>query len=661
MKKSKEKRELSTIMTRRMLMLGGGQVLLGSLLVGRLYQLQIAQSDDYRRLSDSNQFNKRLVQAPRGRIFDHQGRLVAGNSELFELKMLPSSVADPLAWMQKVSNIIRLTPDEIEKILEKINSQPYFLEVTVKSGLSQRELSRLAVLSPVLEGASFQKSFKRIYPHGWLTAHITGYVSPANKQDLEANSELKFLPASRIGRTGIEQMLEIPLRGLSGIERVEMNAKGMPVRVLHDQLAKSGEDILLSVDVGAQSFATHRLRRGKSETVLVETPEVQVAFSQNAELRAHISLGDDLVLKDEKGRLGPPESGSVIVMDIHSGEVKVLVSTPSFDPNLFSNRLSNRDWNRLNQHPRTPLLNRATSGLYSPGSTFKMVVLAAALEAGVVSANTRFFCNGKFKFGNRTFHCWNRNGHGSVNALESLERSCDIFYYQVALKTGINKIHDMAYRLGLGAITNLGLSNEKKGIIPNRDWKMVNRGVPWTPGETIVAGIGQGFVLTTPIQLAVMTARIANGVDAVIPHLFSESQTPEQIQGQTHKNSKTAFAPLNISPDVIAFLQKGMRLVTAGSKGTARRYDLQQGMAGKTGTVQVRRITKEQREKGIVDNIDRPWKERDHALFVAYAPYNKPRYAISVIVEHGGSGSSMAAPIARDVLAHILDKQEGGG
>ena len=651
MKKRKEQKELSTIMTRRMLMVGGGQILLGAMLVGRLYQLQISQTDNYRQLSERNQFDKRLVQAPRGRLLDVRDRLLAGNSEVFELRMLPSRISDMSQWLNRVSKIVRLRPAEINGILQTIGDQPDFLEVTVRSNLTQRELSKLAVLSPVLEGASFRKGFRRIYPQGWMTSHITGYVSPANKKDVKANPELRYLPASRIGRSGLERAFEFNLRGAAGVERIEVNAKGKPVRVLRDQQASPGKDIKLSIDVSAQSFAAERLRRGKSETVPLQSPDVQQALLDNAELRAHVTTGDSLVLRDEKGRLVPPESGAATVMDIHTGEVKLMVSVPGYDPNLFSNRLSVQDWRRLNEHPRTPLLNRVTSGLYAPGSTFKMVVLAAALEAGVVSQRTKYDCKGGFEFGNSTFHCWNEKGHGYVDAVAALEQSCDVYFYQIALKTGINRIHNMAQRLGLGSPTGIGISDEKPGIMPDRDWKMESRGSAWTPGETVVAGIGQGFVLTTPLQLAVMTARIANRKYAITPRLQAVAAGQDSM----------SFPPLDIAPDIMDVLHRGMRAVTVGARGTARKYDLvQHGMAGKTGTVQVKRITKEQREKGITENIDRPWKERDHAMFVAFAPYKRPKYAISLVVEHGGSGSSMAAPIARDILKHVLELDKQG-
>ena len=284
-----------------------------------------------------------------------------------------------------------------------------------------------------------------------------------------------------------------------------------------------------------------------------------------------------------------------------------------------------------------------TAGAYAPGSTFKMVVALAALEAGIISEKTRHFCNGSMDLGNRTFHCWFEDGHGSMNVIKALERSCDVFFYEVALKTGIQRIKNMALRLGLGFPTGIDIPGEKPGIIPSHDWKLATHGVVWTPGETVNAGIGQGYVLTTPLQLAVMIARLANAELAVTPSLQVLDSPP-------------AFEPLDISPAALRTIRKGMFQVTHGGLGTARAHNLSSslgGMAGKTGTVQVKRITKEQREDGITKNIERPWKERDHALFVGYAPVKNPRYAVSVVVEHGGSGSSMAAPIV--LLASLMN------
>jgi penicillin-binding protein 2 len=331
-------------------------------------------------------------------------------------------------------------------------------------------------------------------------------------------------------------------------------------------------------------------------------------------------------------------------MDVHSGEILTMVSAPTYDPNMFTDRLLTRDWRRLNAHPRDPLLNRVTAGMYAPGSTFKMIVALAALEAGIINEDTRFFCNGSMDLGNATFHCWFEDGHGSMNVVRALERSCDVFFYEVALKTGIQRIKAMANKLGLGDVTGIDIPGEKSGIIPNHEWKVATHGVVWTPGETVVAGIGQGYVLVTPMQLAVMTARLANGSKAVMPSL-------KVVEGEVE------FEDLGISESALRIVREGMFEVMNGSLGTARRHTLpsgQGGMSGKTGTVQVKRITKEQREAGITKNIERPWKERDHALFVGYAPVKNPRYAVAIVVEHGGSGSSMAAPIARAALQRAL-------
>jgi len=354
-----------------------------------------------------------------------------------------------------------------------------------------------------------------------------------------------------------------------------------------------------------------------------------------------------MILKDSKSRYVPPETGAVVLMDVETGGVVAMVSSPAYDPNLFAGKLSIRAWQNINDHPRVPLLNRVVAGLYSPGSIFKMAVYAAALEAGVISSDTSYICNGFFEFGDRNFYCWQEKGHGKVNGRQAIAQSCDVYFYQIALKAGIDRIQNMANRMGLGIITDVGIPGEKLGIIPNRQWKKNNRGTVWTPGETVIAGIGQGFVLTTPIQLAVMAARIGNGRKAVKAKLLSE-----------HTKNSDEFQSLNISGTVLKEIQRSMRSVVAGGRGTARNYDLKgYGMAGKTGTVQVKRISKAERDEGIIDNTDRRWEDRDHALFVAYAPYEKPKYAISVIVEHGGSGSSMAAPIARDILKFALDRQ----
>ena len=646
-KKRKEIQEVANQISRRMLFVGGLQISFGLILVGRLYQLQILHNDAYLKLSDKNQFDHRLVMAPRGRILDSKNRLLAGNSEVFELIVIPARAQNLQKLLSNIDMIIGLSQEEINEIIDIARNQPDFLEISIKSDLTQRELSHLAIRSAILEGVLFQKNFNRIYPQGKLLSHVTGYVSGITANEIEQNRNLRRLVGLKIGKVGLEKTLDESLRGIAGKERIEVNSRGKPVRFISDRTPKQGSDSQLTIDIDIQSYAVDRLKQGNSEQVELSDSAVQEAITKNDALKAHINIGETMILKDSKSRYVPPETGAVVLMDVETGGVVAMVSSPAYDPNLFAGKLSNRAWQNINDHPRVPLLNRVVAGLYSPGSTFKMAVYAAALEAGVISSDTSYICNGFFEFGDRNFYCWQEKGHGKVNGRQAIAQSCDVYFYQIALKTGIDRIQNMANRMGLGIITDVGIPGEKLGIIPNRQWKKNNRGTVWTPGETVIAGIGQGFVLTTPIQLAVMAARIGNGRKAVKAKLLSE-----------HAKNSDEFQSLNISGTVLKEIQRSMRSVVAGGRGTARNYDLKgYGMAGKTGTVQVKRISKAERDEGIIDNTDRRWKDRDHALFVAYAPYEKPKYAISVIVEHGGSGSSMAAPIARDILKFALDRQ----
>ena len=643
-RKAKQKEGRRTI-GRRTLLLGSGMLLVTSFLSGRLYQLQVAQSNRYKRLSDRNQFDLRIVPPRRGRLIDRRMRLLAGNAESYLLHITPLYAGDLDRALAQLGQLVDLTEDDVARVRETARKEPSFRPILVRESLTQRELARLAVRSAYLPGVTFEKTLRRIYPQGALTGHVTGYVSPITSREVEENRSLRDLPNLATGKIGIEQALEPELRGQPGNERVEVNARGQPIRVFRDFEPQSGNDVRLALDIGLQQHVTNVLRRGQSEQVNMASPEVQRAIAADSDLKLHLASGENMLLRDPIGKITAPESGAAIVMDVHSGEILAMVSAPTYDPNMFTDRLLTRDWRRLNAHPRNPLLNRVTAGMYAPGSTFKMVVALAALEAGIINENSRFFCNGSMDLGNATFHCWFEDGHGSVNVVRALERSCDVFFYEVALKTGIQRIKAMAEKLGLGDVTGIDIPGEKKGIIPNHEWKVATHGVVWTPGETVVAGIGQGYVLVTPMQLAVMTARLANGNKAVIPSL-------KTVEGEVE------FADLGISESALRIVREGMFEVMNGSLGTARRHNLpprQGGMSGKTGTVQVKRITKEQREAGITKNIERPWKERDHALFVGYAPVRNPRYAVAVVVEHGGSGSSMAAPIARAALQRALE------
>ncbi|MEX0502142.1 penicillin-binding protein 2 [Alphaproteobacteria bacterium LSUCC0719] len=643
-RKAKQKEGRRT-MGRRTLLLGSGMVLVTSFLSGRLYQLQVAQNNRYKRLSDRNQFDLRIVPPRRGRLIDRKNRLLAGNAESYLLHITPLYADDLDRSLAQLGQLVELGEDDVTRVKEAARKGPSFRPILVRESLTQRELARLAVRSAYLPGVTFEKTLRRIYPQGALTGHVTGYVSPITSREVEENRSLGDLPNLATGKIGVEFALEPELRGQPGNERVEVNARGQAIRVFRDFDPQSGTDVQLALDIGLQQHVTNVLRRGQSEQVDMASPSVQQAIASDSDLKLHLASGENMLLRDPIGKITPPESGAAIVMDVHSGEILAMVSAPTYDPNMFTDRLLTRDWRRLNAHPRNPLLNRVTAGMYAPGSTFKMIVALAALEAGIINESTRHFCNGRMELGNATFHCWFENGHGSVNVVRALERSCDVFFYEIALKTGIQRIKAMANKLGLGDVTGIDIPGEKPGIIPNHEWKLATHGVVWTPGETVVAGIGQGYVLVTPLQLAVMTARLANGARAISPSL-------RKIEGDVE------FPELGISESALRIVREGMFEVMHGSLGTARSHNLssnQGGMCGKTGTVQVKRITKEQREAGITKNIERPWKERDHALFVGYAPVRNPRYAVAVVVEHGGSGSSMAAPIARAALQRVME------
>lgn len=643
---TRKAKQFERSLSRRSLLVGGGQLLLTSALVGRLFYLQVVASREYEALSDRNRFDYVIMPPSRGRIFDAKGRLLAGNAEAYALNIIPQFTNDLYESLRTLSNLVALEDELISELIDNANSRPSFLPLTIRDDLTQREVARVVVRAPELPGVSFDRIEKRIYPQGLLTGHLTGYVGRVTKDDIENGRAHPELINSRNGKSGIEYAFEEDLRGHPGREQVLVNALGRPIKKSVKEQPVSGKDINLTIDINLQSYAASILKRGRNKPLSIDDPKVQRAMSDDPELLQVLNTSDGQVFEDLRGRVVPSETGSVIVIDIKTGGIKAMVSTPTFDPNIMSGRISHQEWDALINHPRTPLLDRCIKGQYAPGSTFKMVVALAALEAGIINEQSRFFCPGHKELGNAKFHCWNKNGHGRVNVVEALEQSCDVFFYELALKTGIKRIASMSKRFGLGDDTEIMIPGEKSGLIPDKEWKQKHIGEVWTPGETVVASIGQGYVLATPLQLAVMTARLADGNKQIMPVLRED----EEI---------TQFKEIGVSDSSMAIIRRGMDKVVNGEKGTARNYKLDLDgivMAGKTGTVQVKRITKAERERGIVDNMDRPWKFRDHALFTGYAPLDNPRYAIAVVVEHGGSGSSGAAPIARDILTYIFEQ-----
>ena len=598
--------------TRRALLLGGGQAALLSALAGRMYYLQIVESDRYTMLAEDNRINLRLLPPPRGRIVDRFGTLLALNQQTYRLVMVREQSPDVAQTLDALGQIIDLSEADRARILREMSRKRAFVPVTLRDNLTWRQVSRMEVNAPDLAGVSIDVGQTRYYPHGNGMAQVLGYVGAVSERELTGDPLLE-LPGFRIGKIGVERHYESELRGSAGTSQVEVNAVGRVIRELSRREGEPGRELVLTIDGALQNFAHQRL------------------------------MGE--------------RAASAVVMDIQTGDVLALASVPSYDPNAFSIGLTSQQWSDLISDPLRPLSNRAIAGLYSPGSTYKMVVALAALEAGI-GPSYRVHCSGKMQLGNARFHCWKRHGHGWMNMHDAIKHSCDVYFYDIARRVGIDRISAMSRRFGLGELVGLDLPGEKPGLIPTRDWKLANIGEPWQGGETLVTAIGQGFVLSTPLQLAVMTARLASGRE-VRPHLIRgfRDGAPEEAKAAVE------FADMELPEEHLKIVRRGMDGVVNELRGTAYRKRIEtEGweMAGKTGTSQVRRITMAERRTGVIKNEDLPWRRRDHALFVAYAPIHAPRYCCAVVVEHGGSGSKTAAPIARDIMIETQARDPSG-
>lgn len=591
------------VFTRRALMLGGMKAALFAALGARMYYLQVIEGDQYRMLADENRINLALLAPPRGRILDRRGVPVATNRQNFRVLIVPEQTKSVEETLDRLNRIVPVSDLTRARVLRDVSRKRRFVPISVVDNLTWEEFARINVRSPDLPGIQLDVGQTRDYPLGVYLGHTVGYVGPVSEKDLKDGDgdPLLELPGFRTGRRGLERSFEGTLRGAAGNQRVEVNAFGRVIRELSRTEGRPGSDIQLTIDARLQRIATQALR---------------------------------------------PESGAAVVMDIHNGDVLALASTPGFDPNAFNVGIGNSEWQRLLRNSRKPLTDKTIAGRYPPGSTFKMVVALAAMEANVAGAAHRVFCNGRYVLGNHTFHCWKRWGHGWMDLNDALAQSCDVYFYDIARRVGVEKIAVMAERLGLGQTLLAELPGESAGLVPNPAWKEGAIGEAWQGGETLILGIGQGYLLATPLQLATMTARLANGERAVSPRLvFRDGPDVEA-------------PPLGLSKDALRHVRQGMIDVVNGKRGTARAHRItQEGweMAGKTGTSQVRRITRAERESGVLKNEDIEWRSRDHALFVAYAPVEKPRYALSVVVEHGGSGSAAAAPVARTIMEATLE------
>ncbi len=594
-------------LTRRGLLIGGVQVGFAGVLAWRMQDLQVDQADQYRLLADENRINVRLIPPARGEIYDRNGVILAKNEPSYRITIIPEDAGDIDHVLRKLGYLVYLSDDDIKRIKTEAKRSAPFLPVTVLNRVTWDDISRVAVNSPALPGIATEVGLSRQYPLEKNFAHVVGYVGPVSERDLQRSEDpdpLLRIPRFQIGKVGVEAKYETTLRGRAGAKRVEVNALGRVMRELDRREGTAGANLQLTIDAKLQAYTTARLGS---------------------------------------------ESASVVVMDCTNGDILSIASVPGYDPNKFVRGISYADYGMLRDNDHRPLASKTVQDAYPPGSTFKMVTVLAALEAGLITPKETFYCPGHFDVSGRRFHCWKSGGHGNVDLEASLRESCDVYYYELAVKVGIDVISDMAFRLGLGISHDIPMSAVTSGLIPTRDWKERVRGTDWVVGDTVNASIGQGFVSSSPLQLAVMTARLASG-KMINPRLV------KSIDGVPQGDAST-FADMGINENNLRFVRRAMFAVSNDRKGTAygsRIIDDAYRLAGKTGTSQVRNITEAERRQGVTSNADLPWNRRDHALFVNYAPFDNPKIAVATVVEHGGGGSAAAAPIGRDITLQAL-------
>lgn len=601
----RDKQEAQAQFTRRSLLLSGLGAGAFAALSARMYGLQVLEQDAYRLLSEQNQFNFRLQPPARGRLLDRFGEAIAENRESYRLMIVRDQAGDPRAALERLSRYMPISETRIERILRAVSRTSRFTPVTVAEDLDWETFARINLHLPDLPGITPDVGEVRTYPRPYDFAHVTGYVQAAPPE--AANDDPLLLhPGFRIGRTGAELQHEDRLRGSAGQLKVEVNATGRVMREIPEQSIPSipGQDVTLTLDARAQRTAME-------------------------------ALGD--------------QSASAVGLDVVNGEILVLASTPSFDPNAFVLGIGTEAFASLNNNPYRPLFNKATTGLYAPASTVKLISALAALEHGLVDPEETVYCAGHTRLGNRDFHCWRRQGHGRMNLHEAVKQSCDVYFYEIANRLGIERYREMMLSCGLGEYFDIELPFPRRaeGLVPSPAWKRARRNEPWTTGDTYNVGIGQGALLASPLQLAVMTARIATG-----------RQVTPTLTRQT--GAAPNFASMGWSAEHLALVQHSMSGVVNEPGGSAywplgtRGLDLDGlQMAGKTGTSQVYSITTEERAAGVRDQDDLPWRLRNHGLFVSYAPVSAPRYVVSVVIEHGGGGTRAAIPaqaILRDLV-----------
>ena len=595
---------------RRMFITGSLKFLIMIGLISRLFFLQVKENKKYLTLSDKNRIREWKLAPVRGEFHDYFGNVIAGNFEAYQLHVIPEQVEDFRYVIYRLKDLLELTEKDFKKILKKKNEIKSWETLIVSDNLDWEKFSKINNHLYDLNGVKPVISISRNYPYKENFTHVLGYVSQASEIDIEKNDSIKknFVPGLKIGKVGLEKSFEKELIGTNDIERYEVNAYGRRISQLEFQKGKKGKTLRLTIDAEIQQLANE-------------------------------------LLKDK--------AGSICVMDIYTGAIIAMQSSPSFDPNLFVFGISQDDWQIIRNDPMKPLVNKTLQGNYSPGSTIKPIVALSALENGVINTNFTVKCTGKKEMYGQTYHCWKKKGHGFVSLRNAMKQSCDTYFYEIARKLGVDKLSETAKKFGLGkeVFGNL-FSIEKKGLIPNTQWKKNALGKGWLLGETMITGIGQGYIQTTPIQLCLMTAQIANGGYKIYPKIvLSDENLKEPID---------KFTPLYKNSRNIKIVQDAMFGSTNEVMGTSYRSridDPKYQFAGKTGTAQVKKITERDRELDL-KTFEIPYEERDHALYVAFGPYKNPRYALSIFVEHGGNGSTTAAPMAKKLFKKVIDRHQ---
>ena len=629
------------IINRRMFIIGAAKLVVFTGIIARLFSLQITENKKYLTLSDKNRLREWKLPPIRGEFLDYFENVIAGNLKVYQLHVIPEEVEDFKYLMVRLKRILSINNNEFKKIIKQKNNQKSWETLIISKNLTWEQFTKVNYYLHDLVGAKPVLSVSRNYPFNENYTHVLGYVSEASEKDILNNEIIKntFVPGLKVGKTGLEKTFENELIGTNGIERYEVNAYGKRISQVDHTEGLNGKTIQLTIDTEIQKLCNELLT--------------------------------DM-------------AGSISVMDIYTGEIVAMQSSPSFDPNLFLFGINHDDWQLIRNNPLKPLVNKTLSGLYSPGSTFKPMVALSALENGIIDENFKVNCTGKIEMYGQTYHCWKKKGHGIVDLKSAMKQSCDTYFYEIARKLGVDRLKETSLKFGLGKkVLDETFSNEKKGLIPDTKWKKNNLGKGWVIGETLITGIGQGYTQTTPLQLCLMTAQLANGGFKIYPKIIVEEneKTSEDIKLLMNKNSENLDEKkdkLKETSELLSFINKenherlfknfkNIKLVreaifastneVRGTSYASRIEDPKYQFAGKTGTSQVKRITEADRELDL-KTLDIPYNERDHALYIAFGPYKKPRYALSIVIEHGGSGSSTAAPIAKKLFKLIIDRHE---